>query len=137
MLLFAWYLALGRKNRDFPTLWLYVVPVYAIAALVCAIAAAPWWRDFDFSSRREWLLMLALACVPTLIGHSLLNASMHRIRGQVVSLANVGQFVFAGAVAFALFGETPAPTFYVASSLAIMGMAVAVFSSPSAPPRLR
>src|SRR5690606_10172094 len=33
MLLFAWYLALGRLNRHFPSLWLYVVPIYLQAGV--------------------------------------------------------------------------------------------------------
>ncbi|MFH1497513.1 MAG: DMT family transporter, partial [Verrucomicrobiota bacterium] len=41
MLFFAWYLALGRRNRDIPSIWLYVVPVYLQAGLLCAVAALP------------------------------------------------------------------------------------------------
>ena len=31
MLFFAFYLAQARANRDFPSIWLYVVPLYAAA----------------------------------------------------------------------------------------------------------
>jgi drug/metabolite transporter (DMT)-like permease len=41
MLLFALYLALGRRNRDFPSVWLYVIPVYGQAAAVCLLVALP------------------------------------------------------------------------------------------------
>jgi drug/metabolite transporter (DMT)-like permease len=137
MLLFAWYLALGRKNRDFPTLWLYVVPVYAIAGVICFFAALPWLGTFEFASPREWALMFGLACIPTIIGHSLLNASMRHLRGQIVSLCNLGQFFFAGIMAYFIFGESPALTFYIASTLVIAGIALAIFSTPNAPPRMR
>lgn len=137
MLLFAWYLALGRKNRDFPSLWLYVVPVYALAGTICLIAALPWLNTFQFDSAREWSLMAGLACIPTILGHSLLNAAMRHMRGQVVGLCNVGQFVFAGVLAFFLFGEIPPPTFYVASVLVVAGIGIVVFSAPTPPPRMR
>jgi drug/metabolite transporter (DMT)-like permease len=137
MLLFAWYLALGRRNRDFPSLWLYVVPVYAQAAVFCLVAALPWLDTFAVGDSREWLLMLGLAVLPTIFGHSLLNASMRRFRGQVVSLWNVGQFIFAGLMAFYLFGESPAPTFYFASLLVVAGVATVVLAAPTPPPRLR
>ncbi|MBW7894048.1 MAG: DMT family transporter [Opitutaceae bacterium] len=137
MLLFAWYLALGRKNRDFPSLWLYVVPVYAQAAVICLLAAIPWLPTFAVHDSREWLLMLGLAVLPTIMGHSLLNASMRHLRGQVVSLGNVGQFIFAGVMAWLLFGQVPPVTFYGASLLVVAGVALVVFAAPSAPPRLR
>lgn len=137
MLLFAWYLALGRRNRDFPTLWLYVVPVYAQAGLFCLVVAVPWLAEFPFGSRRELALLAGLALLPTVIGHSVLNASMRHLRAQVVSVCNVGQFVFAGVMAYFLFGETPSAVFYAAGALVVAGVGIVVFSAPSAPPRLR
>ena len=40
MILFTWYLALARRNRDFPSLWLYLVPLYGLGALFCFASAA-------------------------------------------------------------------------------------------------
>ncbi len=137
MLLFAWYLALGRRNRDFPTLWLYLVPVYQRAAALALLFALPWLADFAYDQPREWLLMLCLAVLPTLIGHSLLNASMRHLRGQVVSLANVSQFVFAGVMGWLIYHEAPPVAFYVASVLATAGIAQVLFAAPTPPPRLR
>jgi drug/metabolite transporter (DMT)-like permease len=130
MLLFALYLALGRRNRDFPSIWLYVIPVYAQASVVCLLVALPRVHTFAFGSVREWALMAALAVVPTVCGHSLLNAAMRRIRGQIVSLCNVSQFVFAGFMGYLLFGEIPRALFYVASAVVVAGVAVVVFSMP-------
>jgi drug/metabolite transporter (DMT)-like permease len=137
MLLFAWYLALGRKHRDFPSLWLYVVPVYLQAGLLCLLVSAPWLGTLEVTSLREWTLLAALACVPTILGHSLLNLAMRHFRGQIVSLCNVGQFIFAGVIAYFLFHEHPAPLFYAASAIVVSGIALVVFSAPTAPPRLR
>jgi drug/metabolite transporter (DMT)-like permease len=141
MLLFAWYLALGRRNRDYPTLWLYVVPVYAFAAVICLVAALPWLNTLldpaVAGSARDWLILLGMACIPTITGHSLLNAAMRHLRGQIVSLCNVGQFVFAGVMAYFIFHESPTATFYAGSALVVAGIAVVVFSAPTAPPRMR
>lgn len=137
MLLFACYLALGRKNRDFPSLWLYMVPVYAQAAILCSLAAIPWWPAYAVHDRHEWLLMVGLALLPTIIGHSVLNGSMRHLRGQIVSLCNVGQFIFAGLMAFFLFHQSPPLTFYIASLLVVAGVCTVVLAAPTAPPRLR
>jgi drug/metabolite transporter (DMT)-like permease len=133
MLLFAFYLALGRRNRDFPSVWLYVIPVYGQAALICAIVALPRFHSFAAGSAREWALMCGLAIVPTVIGHSLLNAAMRRIRGQIVSLFNVGQFIFAGVMGFLIFGEAPRTVFYATSAVVVAGVAIVVFGTPQPP----
>ena len=57
MILFAFYLSLGRKNRHYPTVWLYLVPVYFIgprffyllplpAALILKIFGIDAWEVF-------------------------------------------------------------------------------------------
>lgn len=130
MLLFGLYLALGRRNRDFPSLWLYVIPVYGQAALLCLLVALPRLRSFEVGSSREWGIMLGLGAVPTVCGHSLLNAAMRRIRGQIVSLCNVSQFVFAGFMGYLLFGELPPGLFYGASAIVVAGVAVVVLAMP-------
>lgn len=137
MLLFAWYLALGRANRDFPTLWLYVIPVYFQAGLFSLIASLPWLDTFAYTSLREGSLLAGLAILPTIIGHSLLNHSLRHIRGQVVSLCNSGQFIFAGIMAFFLFHETPTALFLAAAAIVSAGIATVVLATPTTPPRLR
>jgi len=134
MLLFALYLALGRRNRDFPSIWLYVIPVYAQASLLCLLVALPRIGTFAFGSAREWALMACLALVPTVCGHSLLNAAMRRIRGQIVSLCNVSQFVFAGILGFLLFHEVPRGLFYAASAIVVAGVVIVVLAMPPEPP---
>lgn len=131
MLLFALYLALGRRNKDFPSIWLYVIPVYGQAAIVCLLVALPRLLTFDAGSPREWAIMIGLGAVPTVCGHSLLNAAMRRIRGQIVSLCNVSQFVFAGLMGYLLFREVPGALFYLASAIVVAGVAVVVFSAPA------
>jgi drug/metabolite transporter (DMT)-like permease len=137
MLLFACYLALDRRNRDFPSIWLYMVPVYLKAGLICAVVALPWWHTYAVHDRHEWLMMIGLALLPTIIGHTVLNASMRHLRGQIVSLCNVGQFIFAGIMAWLLFHQLPPGSFYLASALVVIGVSIVVFKAPTAPPRMR
>lgn len=134
MLLVTWYVALGRRNRDFPSLWLYVVPIYFQAGLICLVAALPALGQFSAGSGREWLLILGLTCVPTILGHTLLNYAVRHLRGQVVGLANAAQFIFPVALAYVLFRERPAPVFYASAAIVLAGIAVVVFSAPTPPP---
>lgn len=128
MLFFCFYLALGRRNRHVPSLWLYVVPLYAVGGLFCTLASLFWVNPIQAYPPRELWLLLGLGIVPTVIGHSILNVSMHRLPGQLVSVINMGQFIFAGIMAYFLFHEVPTPTFYVASVLLVLGSLLALHS---------
>ena len=130
MLFLCAYLVLGRRNRDFPSVWLYLVPVYAISgliALAAGSAVAPAWGPFTL---REARLVLGLGLVPTVIGHSTLNYSMRHLGAQAVGVSGLGQAFFAGVMAyFLLDGETPRLTTYVAAALIACGMVVALRSA--------
>ena len=126
MILFTWYLALARQNRDFPGLWLYLVPLYGLAAMICFGVAAVSGELLMVFDLRDYLLLIGLGLIPTVLGHSLLNRAMTRMRGQVVSVVNVGQFITAGLMAYLLFAEKPTPVFYFASILVVMGAVITI-----------
>lgn len=134
MAMFAWYFALGRVNRSAPTIWLYVVPLYWVAAIVCLpiglvrmdMAAVNW--------RVEIPIILTLAVVPTILGHAALLYSVRHLSAQSVSLANLTQFIFSAALAAWAFGEIPRWNFYVAAIPLVAGAAVAIRALDRSPP---
>jgi len=134
MLLMAVYLVLGRKFRHHPTNLLYVTPLYATASAV-AFAATPAAGPLglidptvplDWIAEAPWVLLLAL--LPTLVGHSLINNAMRSLRGQVVSVLNMLQFLFAGVLAWVFLSERPQLAFYIAAALVLAAGAVVVLS---------
>ena len=134
MVLLAMYMALGRKNRDFPSIWLYVVPLYFVGGCMCLGISLFFVRPPGIASAQDLLITLGLIVVPTIIGHSIMNYSMKHIRGQIVSLVNLGQFIFAGVMAFYWLAETPDWSFYAASAVIVIGAAVALRATPQPTP---
>ncbi len=126
MLLFSGYLVQGRANRGFPSLWLYLVPLYAMAGVLCFLVALVLADPFGPQPAREYWLSLAQAVVPTILGHSILNYAMKHLRGQVVSVVNLFQFLCAGVLAYLFFGEVPGPVFYGAGALVVVGAIVVI-----------
>lgn len=126
MLLFSLYLVLGRRNRDFPDIWLYLVPLYGIAGIFCLLVSAFVVAPLTVYAPREYALTLGLAVIPTVIGHSCLNDAMKHLRGQIVGIFNLGQFIFAGLLAYLLFGEAPDGAFYVAGALVVGGACIVI-----------
>jgi drug/metabolite transporter (DMT)-like permease len=137
MLFYAFYLIFARKNRDLPSLYLYVVPVYLMAGLICLVIALGMqlagretvWLGPDL--RMEMISILGLALVPTVFGHSIINWALRVIRGQAVVIINLGQFIFAGIMGFLILAEVPHATFYLASLLVIIGALTVIRRAPA------
>jgi drug/metabolite transporter (DMT)-like permease len=126
LILLTWYLALARKNRDIPTIYLYITPLYFIAGILCFVVALFYLNPIQPYPLKEILLILGLGIIPTVFGHSLINYSMRHLRGQIVSLATPSQFIFAGVLAYFFFREIPALAFYISSFLIVAGIFVAL-----------
>lgn len=137
MLFYALYLALGRRNRDLPSIWLYVVPTYTVAGLCCGFVGLVQW-SFDPAGNPaagpwgalDWLGIIGLALIPTICGHSLINQALRHIRGQLVVLINLSQFIFAAALAWLLLGEAPKPLFYPSALLVVVGALLVILTTP-------
>ena len=130
MLFVSIYLVLGRKNLAKINLWLYMVPVYFYAFCFCFLFALCFETPLVYYGTREVGLALALALIPTVIGHTVMNNAMHRLRGQLVSILSMFQFVIAGVLGYFIFQEVPSITFYVVSVLLTLGAVLVILSSP-------
>jgi drug/metabolite transporter (DMT)-like permease len=139
MLFYAFYLIFARKNRDLPSIYLYVVPVYLLAGLFCLAIALVFQLTgqevvwFGPDVRNEWISILGLALVPTVFGHSIINWALRTIRGQAVVIINLAQFIFAGIMGFLLLHEVPHAVFYVASLMVVAGAVIVIRHSRTTP----
>jgi drug/metabolite transporter (DMT)-like permease len=130
MVVFCLYLALSRRGAAGRSLWMYVVPLYFFAGLMClamaligtCFAGVP----LPPATAREALMLLGVALVPTVIGHSIINWSIGQMRGQTVAIVNLSQLVFAGVAAYFVFGEMPSVRFYPVCALIIAGAIVTI-----------
>lgn len=139
MTMLAVYMALARRNRDFPSIWLYVTPLYLVAGLICLVAGMAMSKaagtPLALESSLDLWCILGLGMIPTVIGHSIINYSMKHFRGQLVSIAALGEFIFAGVMAYFLLTEAPRWSFYPAAALVVVGAILAVRATPE--PTLR
>jgi drug/metabolite transporter (DMT)-like permease len=128
MLAFALYLALAQKNSHRLSLWLYMVPLYFIAGVISLMCALPFINPIKSYTYANILYFIGLGVIPTVFGHTILNYSLRFFRGQVVSVTNLTQPVFAGLLGFLIFGEQPRLFFYCAAGLIICGVLIVLLS---------
>ncbi len=100
------YLLVGRSVRQRSEFWDYVSAVYTVAALTLVALSlalgAPLRGPF---AANEWVLILSLAVVPQLIGHTLLNYALRRVSAALVAVSILGEPVGACLLAWLILDE--------------------------------
>jgi drug/metabolite transporter (DMT)-like permease len=105
----ALYQVIGRGLRDALPLNAYVLGVWGTAALALAALARTSGVLLGGYPKRTWLAFLALAVVPTIGGHGLVNKSLRSLPAPTVGLFLLGEPVIASLLAWLLFAEAPGP----------------------------
>ena len=106
-LMLAGYYLVGRQVRARVAISVYSLLVYGASALLLLagnLAAAN--PLFSYSSA-DWLIFAALAAVPTICGHTLLNWSLKYLPAGAVSVGALGEPVIATILAVPLLHEIP------------------------------
>ena len=129
MIFFALYLILGKKQKGDYSLWLYLVPLYAIGGLFCFGVSLLFVTPFQGVTLFEAGMIAGLAAISTIGGHSILNFSMRHLRSQLVSLVNLSQVLFAALFGLLFFSEIPDFNFFIATPVIAGGIALAVIFS--------
>ncbi len=129
-LLAAAYTIVGRALRGRVDLWSYVLVVYGSAALVLllAVVALPGVPLVTGYGRVDWLVFVALALGPMLLGHTGVNYALRYVRAYVANLAVLGEPVGAILLAWLLpaIAEPPSVTTLVGGGVILGGIALAL-----------
>lgn len=122
------YHVIGRGLRDALPLSAYVLGVWSTAAATLAVLAASARAPVFGYPFRTFALFLALAVIPTVIGHGLVNLSLRRIAAPTVGLFLLGEPIAASILAYAVFGETPGVLTLAGGVLVLAALALVVQS---------
>ncbi|WP_256366255.1 DMT family transporter [Thermaerobacter sp. PB12/4term] len=134
---FAGYILIGRRVRQVLPVMPYTTLVYGVASLVIAAGLALTGTPFGPYPWREMLLFVALAVVPTLGGHTVLNWALEWVPASVVSVSILGEPVGASLLAWLLLGEAPSGVELAGGALTLAGLFVATQTAGRETERLR
>lgn len=127
----AGYVLIGRGLRSRLSLLPYVYVVYGVTAITLFLGNLITYRDplLPYPTM-TWVWFLALAVIPTIMGHTVFNWALRYVKAAVVSVSILGEPVGATILAYFIFGETPG-ALQLTGGLAILG-GLAIFISSSA-----
>ncbi len=100
------YLMIGRRLRAGVTLLAYVGVVYAVAAVFLVATALAFSAPLVTISATAWLIVLALALGPQLLGHTAFNWSLKHFPATVVAVAILGEPIGSTILAWLMLGES-------------------------------
>jgi drug/metabolite transporter (DMT)-like permease len=127
----AAYLLLGRVARRRLPVSTYAASVYGVAAAVLLPACLLTGASLGGYPARSWLAVAGVIVGPQLLGHTVFNSLLATVSASVVAVAILTEPVGATALAWLLFGEFPAPSFWVGAPLVLAGVWLATTTSTS------
>ena len=114
------YLIIGRQLRTRIDILSYLTILYTCSAAVLLIASVCFGYKLFGYSTTTYAMMILLALVPQLIGHSTLNLAVRLIPVTFVSVAILGEPVGATILGYLILGEAPTAN-EIAGGLLILG----------------
>ncbi len=120
----AGYVVVGKRLRGRVALVPYLAVVYSVSGLALVGAAVVLGVEVMPRSPAAWPLLAALAVVPTVIGHSLLNWALKFYEAFKVNLAVLLEPVFASLLAWAVLGEAPPTHVLPGAALVLSALAL-------------
>ncbi|MHB8605291.1 MAG: DMT family transporter [Thermoplasmatota archaeon] len=129
----AYFLA-GRSLRQRLSLFAYVVPVYGGATVtLLALALLHGDRVLGYPLRDD-ALFVALALVPMILGHTVLNWSLAHVRAAVVSVSILFEPIGSTILALVILGESPPSGTLIGGALVLAGVVLVVRAGARAAP---
>lgn len=118
----AVHMLIGKQLLQTISAFVYNFLVFAVAGTAMAVYNVISGVPFTGYAPREWGIFLLLALVPTLFGHYLFNWLMKYLSASVVSMAVLGEPVFASLLAWLLLKESLTPLQLSAGVLILCGV---------------
>lgn len=126
------YFIVGRKARARMSLLGYATPLYGVCSVFLLLWALLARSPLAPYSPRVWIYLVALAVVPTILGHTVFNWALRHVRPSTISLAFLGEPVVAGLLAFAVFGQRPRAATFIGGALILAGVYLTTSARPTA-----
>lgn len=124
------YLIIGGQLRARIDILPYLTIIYAGAAIILLIATVSFGYSFTGYSATTYVMMVLLAIVPQLIGHSCFNLAVRLIPVTFVSVAILGEPVGATLLGYFILSEAPTANEIVGGLLILVGIFTVMRQTP-------
>lgn len=127
------YFLLGQKLRRSLSLTTYTFIVYGISAMTLLLYNIVLGNNFVAYSFDIWGLFIALAIIPTFLGHSLFNWALKWLSTSTISMAVVFEPIGASILAYFILGEVVTSFQWLGGTIVIFGLFLFIMSTTRKP----
>jgi len=124
------YLILGGYLKNRIEIMPYLTLIYTGAAIILLLATVGFGYSFTGYSGTTYLMMVLLAVVPQLIGHSSFNLALRLIPVTLVSVAILGEPVGATLLGYFILDEVPTVKELIGGVLILAGIFIVLRQTP-------
>ena len=124
------YLIIGRQLRARIDILSYLTILYTCSAVILLVATVSFGYSLFGYSTTTYVMMVLLALVPQLIGHSSLNLAVRLIPVTLVSVTILGEPVGATLLGYFILGEIPTTNEIVGGLLILGGIFLVMRRKP-------
>jgi drug/metabolite transporter (DMT)-like permease len=127
------YILVGRQMRQRLSLATYAFVVYGVAAVALLIGSLAGGLSPVPSGvfAEEFAILLGLAVISQIGGHTLYNWSLRHVSATVVSVSLLGEPIGASLLTWSIFGEVPPVLVAAGAALALPGILLTAYSLES------
>jgi len=117
------YFLCGRVVRQKVDVIPYSFSVYGVAAVLLFISAFIAGDELVVTDNREWVLFLAMAIIPTILGHTMFNYALKKLPAHLISTSVLGEPIGASLLAYLLLpDEVPSLWIILGGALVVVGL---------------
>ncbi len=124
------YLIIGRQLKTHITVLPYLTLIYSGAAVLLLLTTLLSGYSLTGYSLKTYSMMILLAVVPQLIGHSSLNIALRWLPVTLVSVAILGEPVGASLLGYLVMDEIPTGSEIISGLLILTGIFIVVRRNP-------
>lgn len=122
MFMAAGYIIRGRQMRQKMSVIPYAFVVYGFSTIFLAIFSILFSTSFRIYPANEYIIFLALAIVPTMVGHTVYNWALKYVKARVASVSLLGEPIGASILAFLILKEVPPNLTVVGAIITLIGI---------------
>jgi drug/metabolite transporter (DMT)-like permease len=130
----ALYLIVARTARQSIPLIPYTTATYAVASAALLLLTLADREQIAGFGAHDLLIFLALALVPMILGHTVLNWAIRWVRASIISTSILGEPIAGSLLALAVLGQAPDAATIVGGILVLFGIGLVVTGQADAAP---
>lgn len=123
------YFLLGQQARRRVSFMTYTFIVYFFSAFTLLLYNLVLQQEFFVYTTNHWLIFIALAIVPTFLGHSLFNWALRWLSTSIISMATVFEPIGATILAYFILHESVTSSQWLGGTIVIFGLFLFIVST--------